>query len=90
MKTIQKMASGHAYLILVEKINLDDFPLLAKEWSAKLGADVISKAYNFDVHIWNVKLLGEVFYLAGDIWQNALTLESTSEVGDKIIRDLKV
>lgn len=90
MKTVQKMASGHLYVTLVENINLDDFPVLAKEWSARLGADVIRKAYNFDVQIWNIKLSRELFYLAGDIWQNALTLESTSDAGDKIIQDLKV
>ncbi len=90
MKTIQKMASGHLYATLIENIDLDDFAFLAKEWSVKLDADVISKAYNFDVHIWNVKLSGELFYLAGDVWQNALTLESTSDAGDKIIQDLKI
>jgi hypothetical protein len=90
MKTIQKMASGHTYLTLVENINLDDFPALAEKWSIKLGAKVSSRVFNFDAHVWSVELSGESFYLAGDIWVNTLTLESTSEVGDKIIKDLKI
>ena len=84
------MSSGHFSLTLVENVESKDFSSLAKQWSAQLGAKVHIEASNFDVQLWKIELSGEDFYLAWDVWQNALMLESMSENGDKIIKNLKI
>lgn len=87
---IEKMVSGHLSIMLVKNVAAKDFPSLAKKWSTQLGAKFHKEAFNFDVRFWEVELSGELFYLAWDIWQNALTLESRSTNGDKIIENLKI
>ncbi len=87
---VEKMSSGHFSITLVENVSAKDFPSLAKKWSTKLGAKVHGEAFNFDVWLWKIEISGEYFYSAWDVWQNALTLESMSASGDKIIKNLKI
>jgi hypothetical protein len=87
---VEKMSSGHLSITLVKNVEAQDFPPLAKKWSTQLGAKVHNEAFNFDVRLWVIELSGELFYLAWDIWQTALTLESRSTNGDEIIKNLKL
>ena len=90
MAMVEEMTSGNLSITLVENIARENFPSHAKQWIAKLGAKVCNGASDLDVVLLEIELSGELFYLAWDIWQNAITLESTSANGDKIIENLKV
>lgn len=87
---IEKMPSGNLSITLVENIPAENFPFHAKQWVSKLGAKVRNGASDLDVMLLEIELSGELFYLAWDIWQFALTLESRSTNGDKIIENLKI
>jgi hypothetical protein len=87
--TLQPMASGHWCLEISETIGWDDFPKFAEVLVTTLGGKVLDKAEAVDMRIWEVRFQSCTLRLVYDDYPSAVSLESTSDDGDRLLRDLK-
>jgi hypothetical protein len=83
------MASGHLYLEISQSVGWAEFPKFADALVSKLGATVLDKAEAADMRIWQVSLQGCTLRLVYEDYPLAVSIESMSDEGDRLVRELK-
>lgn len=85
---VEPMASGSLSVVLQEPVSWEAFPKWADVWCRRLGATLSAKADSVDERVWSVSVEGNLYWLAYDDSQAALTLEPQQLVDDETIKCL--
>jgi hypothetical protein len=83
------MKSGHLCLVLSEFPNWVSFERYAEELLHRLDGQVVRKGSGVDMHIWSVEIESVPLQMVYEDFPNRVCLESDSEPGDKLLRQLR-
>jgi hypothetical protein len=94
---LEAMASGHVCLVLGQ-CDWQEFAAEAESLAALIGARVVDRMESVVMHIWRVEAPAVsgaegdapvALRIVWDDYPHAVTLESDSEAGDRLIRELR-
>ena len=83
------MASGHAALLLTERVAWEHFPEYARLLATALRARIGERADAADVRVWQLTIDGEPFYLSYDDYPGWLSLEARTEGASRMVGDIR-
>jgi hypothetical protein len=84
------MASGHLCLNLSEKVNWEDFAGYAEQLLRVLNGCKLDATESPDIRIWSVAVHGHVLRLVFDDYPAMLSLESSDDHGDTVLRRVEL
>jgi len=82
------MASGHVCLNLTERVGWEEFPSFAESFIRSIGGSVIQRSDGPDLRLWDVNIQGHLLRFVFDDYPVMVSLESSDEKGDGILRKL--
>ena len=82
------MASGHVCLNLSSQVEWSTFPEYAQSFLKKINGQLIDITDSADTRLWKVRIHGREFRFVYDDYPSLVTLESVSDQGDVVARDL--
>ena len=86
--TLEAMASGHLCIRLSEKIGWEEFPAFVDELLPLLDAAITSKTDGVEMRIWELDLPCCSLRLVYEDFPAGVSLESSTDDADDILRDL--
>lgn len=87
--SLQTMASNHLCLNLSERVGWGEFTKYARELMREIRAQKISATEAPDMKIWEVLVEGHTLRLVYDDYPQMVSLESTDDGGDALLRRLE-
>lgn len=87
--TLITIASGHLSLELTETVRWENFPLFAEQLVALLGGLVVNKADGVEICVWKIRVQDCELRLVYEDYPTMVSLESSSDAGDKYLRDVQ-
>lgn len=85
---LTQMASGHLCLNLTEKIHWEDFPDYADTVLRFINGNVKQRCDATEIRLWHVEIHGCTMRLVFDDYPTMVTLESSDNQGDLILKTL--
>jgi hypothetical protein len=82
------MANGHYSLTLVSGADWNEFDSHVRKICDKFSFNVLNKAQSINVKMLEVEKDAVVLVLAFDDWENEICLESSSQGGDLLIKQI--
>ena len=86
---LQSMSSGHLCLNLSENVSWEDFGGYAEQLLRVLKGRKLDAAESPDIRMWGVMVHGHVLRLVFDDYPTMLSLESSDDNGDKVLRQVE-